>query len=82
MKITQEQADAIVQSIKDDLAEQFGDIENIDLPKAMKIALYCNEKVSLYNANDTPVKYAYWFHMKRSYTQAVLATLASENMDD
>jgi hypothetical protein len=75
MAITQEQADKIVQNIKDDLRDTFGDIENIDLIKAIEIAQYCKNKYLMYNTKNTPVEYGYWFHMARSYDKAVNASL-------
>lgn len=71
MPLTQADADAIVQDIKNELLQVFGDIENIDLNKAVKIRDYCEQKYKLYNSNDNPVHYAYWYTVFTEYGQAV-----------
>lgn len=82
MVLTQKQTDKIVQDIKDHLAEKFGDIENIDLKKAIEIATYCERKTSIYNTTNTPVEYGYWFYLARAYKTAVNATIEADKDDD
>lgn len=81
MSITQKEADIIVQNIKNDLHQQFGDIEKITLLKAKLIQIYCKHKMSLYDGTNS-VEYAYWFHLYRAYTMAVDATNSADKIQD
>lgn len=82
MPITQEEADIIVQNIKNELFEKFGDIENINLAKARAIRDYCGKKVAIYNNQKSPVHYGYWFHLHRAYDKAVSATELADRLQD
>jgi hypothetical protein len=79
MSVTQEDADKKVQNIKDELAKNFGDIENVNLDEARAIRDYCKQKVKLYDISNTPVEYAYWFYLARTYDEAVSATIKYGN---
>lgn len=74
--ITQEDADRIVKEIKQELADKFGDIENIDIIRAMLIMIYCKDKSDKYSKSNNPVEFAYWKHLSIQYEKAVDATVS------
>lgn len=78
MTITQEKADEIIKSVKDDLILKFGDIENINIEKAIEIASYCKQKESLYDQNKHPIRYICWSQMTNAYIQSIISTIISD----
>jgi hypothetical protein len=71
MSITQDEADKIVQNIKEELYSNFGDIEHINFLEAILIWRYCKVKSDQYNEKETPVQYAYWVYLQNAYSKAV-----------
>lgn len=79
--MNQKEADIIVENIKKEFSDKFGDTTNINLPKAIRMTKYCQKKSEKYKLTEHRVHYAYWAFLATVYQKAVDATIEADKMN-